>query len=98
MSQAYRLAPRAQADVEDIFRKIADDDFEAALRVDREIDEACLLLSTHPQMGHTREDLGIGATYRVWPIYSYLIIYRPDSDPLEIVRVWHGAQKKPSLF
>jgi plasmid stabilization system protein ParE len=97
MSKTYRLAPLAQADVEDIFRYVADDDLEAALRVDQEIDEACLMLASRPLMGHTREDLKLGPEYRVWPIYSYLIIYRPDSDPLEVVRVWHGAQKFPSL-
>lgn len=59
MSRTYRLAPRAQADVEDIFRYIADDDLEAALRVDQEIDEACLLLSCpspdgpHPRRSRT---------------------------------------------
>jgi plasmid stabilization system protein ParE len=25
-----------------------------------------------------------------WPVYSYLIIYRPDKKPLEVLRVLHG--------
>lgn len=29
---------------------------------------------------------------RFWPVYSYLIIYRPNSEPIEVVRVLHGAR------
>ncbi len=33
-----------------------------------------------------REDL-TDEPLRFWPVRRYLIVYRPDSDPLEIVRV-----------
>jgi antitoxin ParD1/3/4/toxin ParE1/3/4 len=29
---------------------------------------------------------------KFWPVYSYLIVYSPDTRPLEIVRVLHGAR------
>ncbi len=61
-----------------------------------EIRSAILRLSARPLIGHVRRDLA-PPRYRFWPIYSYLIIYRPDTSPLEIVRVWHGAQDKPRL-
>lgn len=93
MSQAYRLAPLAQQDVEDLFDQIAADDFETALRVEQELTDAFLLLASRPHIGHTRADLQLPPHLRVWPFYSYLIVYRPQTKPLEIVRVWHGAQK-----
>ena len=42
------------------------------------------MLAKRPQVGHWRTDLA-SEPLRFWPIYSYLIIYRPDSKPIEIV-------------
>ena len=98
MSGAYHLAPRAQQDIEDLVDHIATDDFEVSLRVEQELYDAFEMLASQPSIGHTRTDLSIPARLRVWPFYSYLIIYRPDASPLEVVRVWHGAQQKPRLF
>lgn len=39
-----------------------------------------------PAIGHLREDL-TDEPLRFWPVRRYLIVYRSDSDPLEIVRV-----------
>jgi hypothetical protein len=25
------------------------------------------------------------------------VIYKPEGTPLEVVRIWHGAQRRPSL-
>jgi plasmid stabilization system protein ParE len=27
-----------------------------------------------------------------WPVWQYLIVYRADSNPLEIVRIVHGRR------
>jgi antitoxin ParD1/3/4/toxin ParE1/3/4 len=27
---------------------------------------------------------------RFWPVFKYLVIYRPETKPLEIIRVLHG--------
>jgi antitoxin ParD1/3/4/toxin ParE1/3/4 len=48
-------------------------------------------LARIPGMGHSREDLA-DESLRFWPVYSYLIIYRPESRPLEVVRVLHGSR------
>jgi plasmid stabilization system protein ParE len=97
MSQAYRLAPLAQQDAEDLFDYIAADDFETALRVEQELTDTFLLLASRPHIGHTRQDLQLPRHLRVWPFYFYLIVYRPETKPLEIVRLWHGARKFPLL-
>jgi antitoxin ParD1/3/4/toxin ParE1/3/4 len=44
-------------------------------------------------MGHRREDLVEGdSRLRFWPVYSYLVVYRTETDLLEIVRVLHSAR------
>jgi antitoxin ParD1/3/4/toxin ParE1/3/4 len=48
-------------------------------------------LAQMPGLGHLREELS-DEPVRFFPVYSYLIIYRPETDPLEIVRVLHGAR------
>jgi plasmid stabilization system protein ParE len=77
MSQAYRLAPLAQQDVEDLVDYIAADDFETALRVEQELTDAFLLIASRPHIGHTRADLQLPPHLRVWAFYSCLIVYRP---------------------
>ena len=96
MREAYVLSALAQEDREEIFRTIAEDDLETALRVDGELEKVLLRLAAHPRIGHRRRDL-LPSRFRVWPFYSYLVIYKPETAPLEIVRIWHGAQRRPSL-
>lgn len=54
-------------------------------------------LAGMPEMGHVREDLA-QASLRFWPVYSYLIVYLPESRPLQILRVLHGARDVRSLL
>jgi plasmid stabilization system protein ParE len=42
-------------------------------------------------MGHFRSDLA-KQSLRFWHVRSYLIIHRREKDPIEIVRVLHGAR------
>ncbi len=51
-----------------------------------EIHEAILRVILMPTLGHLREDL-TDEPLRFWSVRRYLIVYRPDADPLEIVRV-----------
>jgi plasmid stabilization system protein ParE len=97
MSTRYRLSGPAQLDTEELFDYIAAGDFETALRIENDLFETLTLLASRPLIGHLRTDLQIPRHLRVWPFYSWLIIYDPATKPLEIVRVWHGAQRKPKL-
>jgi plasmid stabilization system protein ParE len=38
-----------------------------------------------------RTDLADGAV-RFWPVFSYLVVYRSDTNPIQIVRVLHGKR------
>lgn len=87
----FRLSPQAFRDIDEIWEFIAEDNLDAADNVRDEIFAACGKLADMPGMGHLREDLA-DEPLRFWRVYSYLIIYRPESRPLEIVRVLHGAR------
>ena len=48
-------------------------------------------IAERPGIGHTREDLTDRAL-KFWSVYSYLVVYDPESRPLTIVAVLHGAR------
>jgi plasmid stabilization system protein ParE len=93
----YVLAPAAVDDLDEIWLHIASDSVDAAERVLDELEAACVLLASRPHAGHLREDLA-DASVRFWSVRSYLIVYRPDRVPIEIVRFWHGARGTPNLL
>ncbi|HEY3781070.1 MAG TPA: type II toxin-antitoxin system RelE/ParE family toxin [Fimbriimonadaceae bacterium] len=55
------------------------------------------LLAEHSQAGHIREDL-TDKPLKFWAVYRYLIVYNPDSLPIEVVAVIHGARDLPVLL
>jgi hypothetical protein len=59
--------------------------------------EAFRKLADMPGMGHLREEL-TDEPFRFWAVGSYLIIYRPDTDPVEILRVLHGSRDIAGLL
>jgi len=62
-----------------------------ARRVMKEIRSALYFLGSQPETGHVRDDL-TSRPVKFWPIYSYLIVYDPETKPVEIVRVLHGMR------
>jgi len=46
-------------------------------------------LASNPGLGHTRRDL-TSKPVRFWPVYSYLIIYDAETQPLEVIRILSG--------
>lgn len=93
----YILSPAAVEDLDSIWLFIAEDNLDAAERVVAELEEACSRLAANPNIGHVREDLA-DSSFRFWPVRSYLIVYRPATKPLQVVRFWHGARGVPNLL
>jgi len=60
-------------------------------RVLKDIRAALKLLGKQPGVGHVREDL-TGRPVKFWPVYSYLIVYDPETEPIQILRVLHGMR------
>ena len=87
----FRLSPEAFQDLTNIYEYIAQDNLEAAERVRTEIYDAILGLTAMPGKGHRREDL-TRQPVLFWPVRSYQIIYRPYSQPLQVVAILHGKR------
>jgi len=83
------FSPEARLDLFEIWDYIAEDNISAADRVVLEIKDAITMLSMNPELGHVRKDL-TSKSVRFWPVYSYLIIYNPATQPLEVVRILSG--------
>ena len=93
----YVLSPDAYFDLDDIWEYIADDNVNAADRWIGKLFDAFESLGRTPGIGHRREDL---TSYPVlfWPVGSYLVIYRAESDLIEIVAVTQGSRDIPAFL
>jgi toxin ParE1/3/4 len=88
----YRLTPTAQRDLDAIAEYIAvEASVERAMIVLREFRDAFRKLGDMPGIGHYREDL-LDRRYKFWSVYSYVIVYRWDVTPIQVVAVVHGAR------
>ena len=93
----FFLSAAARQDLRDIQTYIAADNVEAARKVMRELRSSFRRLARYPRLGHTRPGL-TDQPVRFWPIYSYLVIYKADTRPLEIVRILHGSRDLERLL
>ena len=87
----FRLSAEAAGGLTEIFDYIAEDSIAAAQRVRAGIHDQLKKLAQTPGMGHRRPDL-TSEKLLFWPLYSYLIIYQPASNPLHVVAVLHGRR------
>ncbi len=90
-------SPEARLDLLEIWEYIARDNVSAADKVEQEIEQAVSMLARNPELGHLRRDLTSKAV-RFWPVYSYPIIYDPETRPLEIVRILSGYRDVAALL
>src|SRR5216117_1287985 len=90
--KSYRLTPAAEADLFEIWSIIASDNLPAADRLEDEILDSCQRVAERPDLGHFRRDL-TQKPVRFYPVRgTYLVVYDPASDPLEVIRILHGAR------
>jgi plasmid stabilization system protein ParE len=93
----FVLSAPARSDLREIHDYIATDDPAAARRVLGDLRDAMHRLAELPGLGHVRDDLA-DETLRVWTVHSYLVIYRPETRPLQVVRVLSGYRDIAALF
>lgn len=93
----FLLSPAARLDLLDIWEYIARDSVEAADRVIEKIHSEIRELARQPGLGHFRRDLA-DEPLRFWRVYAYLIIYRPETRPLEVVRVLSAYRNVKALL
>lgn len=97
MRKPFVLTPRADQDIGDIWDYIAADNIDAADRVLTALEKAIYRLAKTPGVGHLREDLA-DRRHRFFLVYSYLIVYRFETKPLQIIRVLHAARDVQSIL
>jgi plasmid stabilization system protein ParE len=94
MNPVFQLSPQAIEDLDRIWSFIAEDNRDAADRVELEIVDACRRLAQYPLIGVRRQDITPLAV-RFWTVTkfpSYLIVYRPETNPLQVIAVLHGKR------
>lgn len=88
----YRFTPAAREDLFGIWAYVAHQDPRAADKLEADLIAACKHLAAKPDLGHWRRDL-TGKAPRFFTVRAnYLVVYDPATEPLEILRIFHGAQ------
>jgi plasmid stabilization system protein ParE len=94
----YLLLGKVRDDLRAIQRYYLDEGSpEAARTVLISLRKAFQSLAKRPLQGHRREDL-TDKPLRFWTVGPYMIAYRPESQPLEIVAVLHGRRHVARLL
>jgi plasmid stabilization system protein ParE len=89
----YILAPEAALDLVEIWRYLKKKaNVEIAERVEGAIRDKVVFLASTPGAGHWRRDLTDE------PVNSYLIVYRAETKPLQVVAILHGSRDVESVL
>ncbi|HEY3742314.1 MAG TPA: type II toxin-antitoxin system RelE/ParE family toxin [Bryobacteraceae bacterium] len=98
MNPQFVLSPEAALDLVEIWRYILrKENLDVADRVESVILEKLAYLAGTPGGGHSRKDL-TSEDVRFFPVYSYLIVYRARTIPLEVVAILHGGRELKRLL
>jgi plasmid stabilization system protein ParE len=62
-----------------------------------DVEEAFELLAENPGIGHQREDL-TARPVKSWSVFSYIVIYRPEKRPIDVLAVLHDARDIPRVL
>jgi antitoxin ParD1/3/4 len=87
----YSLSPQAVEDLFEIWQYIAQDSEDAANRVQSEFFETFGALARIPGQGHRRKNLTTKPVL-FFALYSYLIVYQADVNPIRILALVHGRR------
>ena len=99
MTRSFVLTPSAVRDIDGILAYVLEHGGPGqALYVHGALYSGLAKLAAEPSLfGHIRDDLA-DESLRVFAVFSYLIIYRPDTKPVQIIRVIHGARDVPTAL
>src|SRR5262249_5481092 len=95
----YILTPTAQGDlvqIRDYYLETAGQRVARQMLV--EFVQAFRFLSRNPGAGHKRQDLAENRPVLFWPMRDYLVIYKRDITPLEIVTIARGDRDIPTIL
>lgn len=89
--QQFAVTPEARQDLVEIWEYIAKDSVRRADLVLGHLYDSFVQLVQSPGVGHYRKDLA-DARHRFWTAHSYVVVYRWQTTPLQIIAVVHGAR------
>ena len=92
----FRLARQAKNDLDAIATYIGGRNPSAAVRELEKLLEKFTMLGKNPLLGQLREDLP--ETPRSFAAGSWVILYKPITDGIEVARVVHAARDLRSLL
>ena len=96
---AHRVAPRAEADLDDIWYYVAKESgsIEIANRLLDTITDHFFVLARFAYIGRSREE-DFGPGYRSVAVGEYVIVYSVENEDVLILRVVHGRRQLEVLF
>ena len=93
MTAGYRLTGAAEDDLSEILLYVAEHDGAGrALHVHAKFVEAFERLASTPGAGAKRPEL-TGDRARWWTVFRWIVFYDPETSPITILRVVHGARE-----
>lgn len=100
MPPQFRITPQALDDLDSIWNYIAEDSQAAADRLEMALFDAFRTLASHPLIGTRRSDI-TPLPVRFWTVPrfpSYIVVYRPETRPLQILAVLHAKRDRARVF
>ncbi len=94
MNALFQFTTEAIEDLDNIWYFIAQESPQAADRVEAEVIATCRRIAEYPRIGHKRQDI-TPLPVRFWTLLkypNYVIVYRPDTLPLQVIAVLHGKR------
>src|SRR5438477_7836043 len=93
----YRVSPAARDDLKQIARYLSVErqSLEGAKRLRELFLDAFRLLAREPLIGQACPEFG--PNMRIWAVRSYVVLYQPQKDGVDIVQVAHGARDLPAI-
>jgi toxin ParE1/3/4 len=96
MTNGFIVSPLAKQDMREIWKFLAKVNCLNADSLIKEITSKFFTLAQFPEMGRPRNDLLI--YLRSFAVKNYLILYQPNSQGVEILRVVHGSRDIAKIF
>jgi toxin ParE1/3/4 len=92
----FTIAPLADADLDEIWLYISEDNEPAADKFIRALASKFQLLADNREIGRRQDDFIV--EMRMFPYRKYHIYYFPTDNGVEIYRVLHGARDNEGEF
>ena len=93
----YVLSELAQEDLWEIWCHIAEDSPSLADRIENDFHKLFRSLAQMPTQGHKRLDL-TSRPVLFMPLYSFLVIYQPEVQPLRILASLRGKRNVAGIL